>query len=354
MMEIKKNNLNYILILLLYVLLNIILCIITYNNFSYIFIICDLLIANKIFYLLLLTILIIIISLFYLIINNFYDRKMINSSLIIMTILILIFFILSIYLRLKVDISKSSEIFYNSFLDLKIIKIIWSQEELMTIYKYHSIQKNYILSEETILGIIAETKNPEQLIEKLNSIYNKLIETTILDKVLNFICNHKYKILIGTGLTISIIVGGVYVTPILISKFAVAPIIEAVQENPIIEIGVQENPIIEIRPQENITAEVLRTLYEDRTEDLNDAFKNIEILNNTIDKLAAVLLHFPGIVRNYIKVTARLHSNIFLETSYQITSPMSKSIIQISLDSLKEEAQNATVLEETILKLFGG
>ena len=342
MREIKNYNLNYILIIIFYVLLNIILCILTYNNFNYIFTICELLIINKTFYILLITILIMIIILFYLIIINFHDKKMLNSSLIIMTILIVIFFILSIYLRLKVDISKSSEIFYNGFLDIKLIKIIWNQEELMTIYKYHSIEKGYTLLEETILAIIAESKNPEQLIEKLNLIYNTLKKTTILDATLNFLYNHKYKIILGTGVAILSIASAAYIIPILISKFAVAPIIETVQENPVVEFG----------PQEHLTAEGLRNLYRVRTEDIESSFTNIEMLNDNINQLGGVVVRIPGMVKTYIQATKELHINVFTKTNCKIKAPDVARVLRNSMDGMLAEIATADQIEKQIMDIF--
>ena len=239
-------KIKYILKFSFFIILNIIICLFIFKNFSYIYNKCDIIIINNIFYFITIFFFALVINLFYVLFNNLYEKKILNLCLTILTISTIIILILTLYLKNKVDISKLSEIFYNVFLQIKVIKIVWNQEELMTIGQQYIIEKNYKISQEILLDLITKIKNPEQLIEKLNLIsINTLKKTTILDTTLNFLYNHKYKIILGTGVAILSIASASYIIPILISKSAVAPIIEVVQKNPIIEIGSPEHILSE-------------------------------------------------------------------------------------------------------------
>ena len=301
----KLKHSNLFLKFSFFIILNIIICIFIFKNFSYINNKCDIIISN-IFYFIIIFSFLLFTNLIYVLLTNLFDKKTFNLCLTILTISTIIILILTLYLKNQVDVSKLSEVFYNFFLQLKIIKIVWNQQELVLIGQQYVIEKSYKISQEMLLNLTKEVKNPEELIEKLNLIYtNTLKETTILNNTLNFLYNHKFKILIGTGLTVSAIAVGTYIIPILVSKFAVAPIIEAVQENPIIEIGVQENPIIEITEPGYITA--FKTLDGSEQAELIDISEKIKVLFSKLQLVATQ----SRVAHNQVDFILNLETHLF-------------------------------------------
>ena len=123
---------------------------------------CEVEITGNVSYIFICFIIVIISSLLYLIFNS-KKEGIIEMCVVLITIILLIISIILIIIIFKVNISNSSEVFYNNFLDLKLIKTDWSREELIIEYKKQATINNLQLNQVELNELLNGVRNPEEL-----------------------------------------------------------------------------------------------------------------------------------------------------------------------------------------------
>lgn len=106
------------------------------------------------------------------IVQNFTPKRihemlssLLENTLIVISILVTL-------LAVKVYLSLLSEIYYNSFLSLRITKIRWTQSELFTVYYMYSEDTGLKIEKSVLLKILKVIKTPEDLRDYLDWVNN--------------------------------------------------------------------------------------------------------------------------------------------------------------------------------------